>query len=88
VESFKTTSDEILVTVRGYSTRTGQAVTHTGTVANTIYADDSGGSEDPLSNLYIHASFILETDSDVFSVGGYGAVKEDIRATLIEIEAV
>jgi len=88
VESFLQAGDRVHVSVNGYSTQTGEAVSKEGDVVDTIYADDAVDSTAPLSNPYIHASFMLETDGAVFSVGGYGAIKEDIRATLIEIESV
>lgn len=88
IEPFYTSGEEVRVTVRGYDTSSKDFVEYTGVVTETIYGNQVSESNEPLSHPYIYAAFVLEVGSEEYSVGGYGAIIEDVRAQSIVIEEV
>lgn len=80
----------IVATVRGFATNTGRKVTRRGTITDVTYAgvDSSDEQAKPLAQLAGRASLALETEEGTVSLGGWGAMIEDIEATRITIESV
>ena len=73
----------LVVSVDGYDTETGEPVSITGTVTDTEHA--TSGSASP-SLVAGQASLYVETDDDEVSVGGWGAIIEEIEATRVIVE--
>ncbi|AEH38661.1 TrmB family transcriptional regulator [Halopiger xanaduensis] len=85
----------IRTTVRGYDTDTGREVTRTGTITDVSYIDDLDDSKAnattesiTLLQLSGKASLTIETDDGEVTVGGWGAMLEDIEAIEIVITAL
>ena len=78
----------IEATIRGFETNTGRELTLRGTITDVTYAGISDAAErTPLSQLAGRAGFTLETDDGPVTVGGWGAMLEDVEATRITIES-
>jgi sugar-specific transcriptional regulator TrmB len=76
-------------TVDGYSVRTGRNVTFEGTIVSVDYTGHTMGDDPPeLSELAARATLVLETDDGTYTIGGEGAVVEDISADRITITNV
>lgn len=86
VEAFKSSDSKVHVTVKGYDTSTGDFVERTGIITDTIFTSESGDS--PFTYPFIQAAVILKTDEAEYTVGGYGAILEDLRAIEIVINSV
>jgi len=79
---------QIDVSVNGIETVTGHEISLRGTVTDVTYA---GQTQDEtyltsLSHLAGEASFTLETDDGTYTVGGWGAMIEEIEAIQITVE--
>jgi len=73
----------LAVSVEGYNTETGDPVSLTGTVTDTEHA--TSGSASP-SLVAGQATLYVETDDSEVSVGGWGAIIEEVEATRVIIE--
>jgi len=78
----------IEATVHGYDTDTGREMTVQGRVIDAISAGVSTSPEEstPVSDLAGKVSIVLETDDGTYTVGGWGALVEDIEAIRITID--
>ncbi|MFP8956348.1 TrmB family transcriptional regulator [Natrialbaceae archaeon A-CW3] len=79
----------IEATVYGFETDTGLEVTHSGTITDVTYAGVATEEPHsaPLAQLAGEASFTLDDErNDVVTVGGWGAMIEDVEATRVTIE--
>ena len=76
--------------VQGFDTTTGSEVEHRGHITDVTYAGVSSTDDasTPLSQLAGEASFTLETGDDIVTVGGWGAMIEDVEAIRIRIDLV
>lgn len=79
----------IAASVEGYHTGSGRERTLSGTITG-VDITGEGDRDGPitLAQLAGRASFVLETDEGSFTIGGEGAVIEDIGADRITIEAI
>ncbi|MFD1640466.1 TrmB family transcriptional regulator [Halohasta litorea] len=78
--------DSLAVSVEGHNVQTGQPVSVTGTVTGTEHATGISGAEMPY-RVAGQATLYVDTGEEELSVGGWGAVIEDIEATRIVLEA-
>jgi sugar-specific transcriptional regulator TrmB len=78
------------VRVEGYSVATGRHRTLSGTVVDVDYAGHAGDETDvpSLVQLAARATLVLETDDGTYTVGGEGALAEDVSADRIVVERV
>lgn len=78
------------VRVEGYSVATGRQRTLSGTVVDVDYVGHAGDGADvpSLVQLAARATLILDTDDGQFTVGGEGALAEDVSADRIVVERV
>ena len=79
--------DTVYVTIEGYNTKTGTEKTIAGTISDLAYAGASpSGKAVPLAQLAGQVSLYVEDeDGETHTVGGWGAVIEDIEATRITV---
>lgn len=77
-------------TVRGFETDTNREVAVSGTITDITYAGipSSDDQQMPLAQLAGKTSFTLEHDRGSYTVGGWGAMLEDIEAIRITIDAI
>ncbi len=75
----------LAVSIEGYETETGQPVSYTGTVTKTERATSGADGTNP-SLVAGQATLYVETDNAELSVGGWGAIIEDIEATRVILE--
>jgi len=75
----------LAVSIEGYDTDTGQPVSCTGMITDTELATSSTDDVNP-SLVAGQATLYVETDEAERSVGGWGAIIEDIEATRVIIE--
>jgi len=75
----------LAVSIDGYDTETGQPVSCTGRVTDTELATSAAGTANP-SMVAGQATLYVETDDAELSVGGWGAIIEDIEATRVILE--
>lgn len=88
IRDFRSTPvDENTITVRieGYDTMTGDAVDVTGRIVDVVQADHTESSIDVP---FIQATLLVDTGDETVTVGGYGAIIEDIRSYSVEILSV
>ncbi|MDQ2049596.1 TrmB family transcriptional regulator [Natronolimnohabitans sp. A-GB9] len=80
----------IEMTIDALETDSGREVTRRGTIADVTYAGVSTDDEriTPLSQLAGKASLTLETGDERYTVGGWGAMLEDLEATRLTIESI
>jgi sugar-specific transcriptional regulator TrmB len=79
----------VTVTVRGLERDTGRTVEVTGRVADVVYTGEADGEgTPPLAQLAGQVSLTLETDQGRLTVGGWGAVIEDVEATRITVTRI
>lgn len=79
------------VTVDGYSVRTGRHRTLSGTVVDVDYPghhDDGDDVVASLAQLAARATLVVETPDGTVTVGGEGAMSEDVGADRIVVESV
>lgn len=73
----------------GYETTSGAAVSLSGTITDALYAGTpTTDGTVPLTQLAGQVSLFFETDDDTYTVGGWGAVLEDIEATRLTITKI
>ncbi|MEM4781980.1 MAG: TrmB family transcriptional regulator sugar-binding domain-containing protein, partial [Halalkalicoccus sp.] len=89
IEPLLTSDVEIRVRIEGSWTRTGRSCGISGTVQSVEYgrepAADGSASVFQLAN---QAAIVIETDDDIYSVGGHGAALEDVTASRITVESI
>lgn len=78
----------IEVTVEGRDIETGNAVTTSGTVVDMIYPGRYSHREPSYEDLAGETALLLESDGDRYTVGGWGAVYEDVEARTLHLENV
>lgn len=78
--------ESVRARVKGYNTKTGDYLELEGIITDTIHrmVDSAENIGDSLSML--KAAIVLDVDGEQYTVGGYGAIVEDIRATQIILE--
>jgi len=74
-----------VVSVEGHNVETGEPQMFTGRVTDTEYATGIDGAEAPY-RVAGQATLYVGTDDETLSVGGWGAVIEDVEATKIIVE--
>jgi HTH-type transcriptional regulator, sugar sensing transcriptional regulator len=76
--------------VEGFETDTGQQATVSGTVTEISYAGTSGETQGtaPITQFAGQATFTLDDGEHEHTIGGWGAIVEDIEAVRITIEAI
>lgn len=79
----------VSVRVRGWRTRTDRPIEFSGRAIEVRYADEPT-SDGPASLFQLAdlATLVVETDAETYTVGGYGAAVEDVRADRITVESV
>ena len=86
IEPLLSDGARVRVAVEGFETSTGRPTSFVGDVRDVRY---SGGTSSDgalaLSQLAGQVSLTVATDGDVYSVGGWGAVLEDVEATRITV---
>jgi sugar-specific transcriptional regulator TrmB len=86
VEQLLSAETTVRATVNGFDTATGAPVELTGDVTDVHYSGASEADGTPaLSQLAGQVCFTLVTESGTYSVGGWGAVLEDVEATRVTI---
>ena len=90
IEPLFAAGEKVLLTVEGYDTTTGDRVTRKGQVTDLAYAGASNHGEPvPLAQLAGQGTiYISDEDGKTTSVGGWGAVLEDIEATRLTVTEV
>lgn len=88
VESVRNSDEEVVVSVEGIETFSGEPVTVTGTLEEIVYTDSEVADGQPFSQLFIQAAIVVSDDSETYTIGGYGAILEDIRAIRISIHSI
>jgi sugar-specific transcriptional regulator TrmB len=78
------------VRVEGYSVRTGRHRTVSGTVVDVDYVGHQGDGVDApsLVQLAAQATLVVETEDGTLTVGGEGALAEDVSADRIVVERI
>ncbi|WP_380678025.1 TrmB family transcriptional regulator sugar-binding domain-containing protein [Salinigranum sp. GCM10025319] len=76
------------VTVDGYGVRTGRRRTLSGTVVDVDYLGHDDDSVASLAQLSARATLVVETADGTYTVGGEGAMTEDVSADRIVVERV
>lgn len=80
---------DIRARVSGHRTTTNRPCTISGRISDVQYAGKSTASEpNSLFQLAGEASLVIESGEEVFTVGGAGAVLEEIEAERVVIEAI
>jgi hypothetical protein len=89
VENIRTDDETVRVRVTGVDTRSNEAVDVEGEVVDVVYTDIYQDRDVTFAQQFIKAALRLRTDrGEEYTVGGYGAVVEDIRAIQLTITGV
>ena len=78
----------VAVTIDGLDVETREYRTVTGTVTNIYYPDMFVNHSPSLERLSTYSVVLLDTGTEEYSVGGWGAVFEDLEAQKITLEAI
>ncbi|WP_224447025.1 TrmB family transcriptional regulator [Haloprofundus salilacus] len=78
----------VRVAVEGFDTESGEAVSFAGTLVDVSYAGSSTNGEPPLSQLAGETALTIAVDGETRTVGGWGAVIEDVEAIRLTVEAL
>jgi len=78
----------VAVTIAGNDVASGEFRTVTGTVTDIYYPDVLTDDSPSLVQLSTYSVVTLDTGSEELTVGGWGAVFEDIEAQKITVEAI
>ena len=81
----RTDENSITVRIKGYDTKTGDHVELTGTIIDVVQADNTASS---IEVPFIQATIVVQTGDETVTVGGYGAIVEDVRSYSIQILSV
>jgi hypothetical protein len=63
-------------------------VTITGSVTEVVHTDSRAGSDQPFSQPFIQAAIVVDDGTQTYTIGGYGAILEDIRAMRLTVLSV
>jgi sugar-specific transcriptional regulator TrmB len=86
IETLREDDETVRVRVEGVGLRRHEAVDIEGDVVDVIYTDVYQNRDVTFAQQFIQAAIRVRTDDgEEYTVGGYGAVVEDIRAITIEI---
>lgn len=90
IEPLFSAGETVCLTVEGYDTTTGERVSKRGHVSDLAYVGGSNHGEPvPLAQLAGQVTiYITDEDGNTASVGGWGAVLEDIEATRLTVTDV
>lgn len=91
VEPLLDAGHEVVVSVRGRDTDSGRDVEFSGRVTNLVHAGhqpEGGGPESALTMFAERATIELDTGDETVTVGGWGAVLEDVEADQLVVESV
>ena len=88
VSALSNDDTEVVVTIDGLDVETREYRTVTGRVAHIYYPDMFADHSPSLERLSTYAIVRLDTGSEELSVGGWGAVFEDIEAQKITLESI
>lgn len=88
IESLRESDDRITVRVESIRTVSGEAVTVTGTVEDIVYSDSNDTADQPFSHPFIQAAIAVDDGDETYTIGGYGAILEDVRATRVTVLSV
>ena len=79
---------DVAVTISGIDVATDEFRTVTGTIVDIYYPDALSSDSPSLEQLSTYAVVTLDTGDEELTVGGWGAVFEDIEAHKITVEAI
>jgi len=85
IETLHSDDETVLVRVEGIDMRRHQAIEIEGEIVGVDYTDVYGDRDATFANQFIRATLRVRTDDDEYTVGGYGAVVEDVRAVQVTI---
>lgn len=88
IESVRQSGEQVTVRVEGIETATGEPMTITGNLEDIVYTDSDVTDEQPFSQLFIQAAIVVSDDGDHYTIGGYGAIVEDVRAIQITVLSI
>lgn len=84
-EMLRTDDEIVTVRVNGIDPQSHEAVEIEGEIVDVIYTDVYSNQDVTFGQQFIQAALKIKTDDGEYTVGGYGAVVEDIRAIEIDI---
>ncbi len=77
---------EVVIQVRGSEIRTNSEISITGRVESMTYPQQQLDEHQPsLTELATYATMVIDTGDEMLSVGGWGAVFEDINARRVDV---
>lgn len=88
IESMRKPDEQVILRVEGIETISGEQVTITGTLNDIVYTDSDVEDTQPFSQLFIQAAIVISADGENYTIGGYGAILEDIRAIQITVLSI
>jgi sugar-specific transcriptional regulator TrmB len=88
LESIRESGETATVRVEGIETFSGEQATIVGTVDDTIYTESDAVETRPFSQPFLQAAIVVSDESDSYTIGGYGAILEDIRAMRITVLSI
>jgi len=88
IESVRADDETVTVRVEGVETQSKEAVELEGEVVDVIYTDIYEDRDVTFAQQFIQAALEIRSDGRTYTVGGYGAVVEDIRAIQMTITAI
>ena len=83
LESVRESQEEIVVRVEGIETKTGDSVDITGPIREMLHTGTDQTS--PFTQPFIQAAIVVSDGEQEYTIGGYGAIVEDVRATRISV---
>ena len=88
VESLRMDDESVFVRVEGVDTQSREAVDIEGEVVDVLYTDIYEDRDVTFAQQFIQAALEIRADGEEYTVGGYGAVLEDIRAIQMSITSI
>jgi sugar-specific transcriptional regulator TrmB len=88
IESIRDEDETVTVRVEGIDTLSGDRVTITGTVDDIVYTDAQTAGDQTFSSPFIQAAIAVTEGNEKYTIGGYGAILEDVRATRITLLSI
>ncbi|WP_436922972.1 TrmB family transcriptional regulator [Halosimplex amylolyticum] len=88
VESLRTDDESVFVRVEGIDTQSRETVDVEGEVVDVLYTDIYQDRDVTFAQQFIQAALKIRADGEEYTVGGYGAVLEDIRAIQMTITSI
>ena len=83
LESVRESHEEIVVRVEGVETKTGDSVDITGPIREMLHTGTN--QTNPFTQPFIQAAIVVSDGEHEYTIGGYGAIVEDVRATRISV---